>query len=153
MAFRETRAFGKRFWQGAPYGFAMLTLLMAFIAALHGFSLGGWALGRGEALKYGFLYLIGFYSRGDFRRVFVSRVFAGDAGIGNRILARRNRAGHCVWGNASSEYGRSRIRRVNGRMFRPAVRAFSLLAHGNYLVRNRHARRVGLGRNVFLLRS
>ncbi len=53
-------AFGKRFWQGVPYGFAMLTVLMALIAALHGFSPGGWALGRAEALKYGFLYLIGF---------------------------------------------------------------------------------------------
>ncbi|HXQ27267.1 MAG TPA: type II CAAX endopeptidase family protein [Candidatus Acidoferrales bacterium] len=53
-------AFGKRFWQGLPYGFAMLTLLMALIAALHGFSLGGPALGRGEAVRYGFLYMLGF---------------------------------------------------------------------------------------------
>jgi uncharacterized protein len=53
-------AFGKRFWQGVPYGFAMLTVLMALIAALHGFSHGGWALGRADALKYGFLYLIAF---------------------------------------------------------------------------------------------
>jgi len=53
-------AFAKRFWQGVPYGFAMLTVLMALIAALHGFSHGGWALGRAEAVKYGFLYLIGF---------------------------------------------------------------------------------------------
>ena len=53
-------AFGKRFWQGVPYGFAMLTALLAFIAALHGFSYGGWALGRAEAVKYGFLFLIGF---------------------------------------------------------------------------------------------
>jgi membrane protease YdiL (CAAX protease family) len=52
--------FGKRFWQGVPYGFAMLTVLMALIAALHGFSHGGWALGPAKALEYGFLYLIGF---------------------------------------------------------------------------------------------
>lgn len=54
------KAFGKRFWQGIPYGFAMLTVLMALIAALHGFSHGGWALGPTQALEYGFLYLIGF---------------------------------------------------------------------------------------------
>jgi len=53
-------AFGKRFWQGVPYGFAMLTALMALIAAFHGFSLDGWALGRAAALRYGALYLIVF---------------------------------------------------------------------------------------------
>ena len=53
-------AFGKRFCQGLPYGFAMLTLLMALIAALHGFSLGGLALGGGEAVRYGLAYLLGF---------------------------------------------------------------------------------------------
>ena len=53
-------AFGKRFWQGVPYGFAMLTALMALIAALHGFSLDGWALGRAAALRNGFLYLMVF---------------------------------------------------------------------------------------------
>lgn len=53
-------AFRKRFWQGMPYGFAMLTLLMTLIAALHGFSLGGLALSGGEAMRYGFLYMIGF---------------------------------------------------------------------------------------------
>ena len=51
---------GKRFWQGAPYGLAMLTLLMAIIAALHGFSLSGWALGGTGAFRYGALYFIGF---------------------------------------------------------------------------------------------
>ena len=52
--------FGKRFWQGLPYGFGMLTLLMGLIAGLHGFSLGGLALGSGEAVRYGLLYLAGF---------------------------------------------------------------------------------------------
>jgi len=33
-------AFGKRFWQGAAYGFTLLTVLMASIAGLGGFSLG-----------------------------------------------------------------------------------------------------------------
>jgi uncharacterized protein len=53
-------AFGKRFWQGVPYGFAMLSLLMGFIAAFHGFSIQGFAIGGAVALKFGFLYFIGF---------------------------------------------------------------------------------------------
>jgi uncharacterized protein len=51
---------GKRFWQGVPYGFAMLSLLLAVIAALHGFSLGNMALAGADALKYGALYGIAF---------------------------------------------------------------------------------------------
>jgi membrane protease YdiL (CAAX protease family) len=58
--------FGKRFWQGVPYGFAMVTLLMALIAALHGFSLGGCALSLGDALRYAALYMIGFLLVGVF---------------------------------------------------------------------------------------
>jgi membrane protease YdiL (CAAX protease family) len=53
-------AFAKRFWQGVLCGFAMVSLLMALIAALHGFSLGEWALSGGEAARYAFLYLLGF---------------------------------------------------------------------------------------------
>ncbi|HEY0703044.1 MAG TPA: CPBP family intramembrane glutamic endopeptidase [Candidatus Acidoferrales bacterium] len=55
-----SEAFAKRFWQGIPYGFAMLSLLLATIAALHGFSLQGFALGGAVALEYGALYGIGF---------------------------------------------------------------------------------------------
>lgn len=54
------RAFGKRFWQGVPLGFVMLTALLGCIAALHGFSFGGLALGAGSALKYGALFAIAF---------------------------------------------------------------------------------------------
>jgi CAAX protease family protein len=53
-------AFGKRFWQGLLYGFAMISLLMALIVALHGFSLGGWALTLGAAVRYAALYVLGF---------------------------------------------------------------------------------------------
>jgi uncharacterized protein len=59
-------AFGKRFWQGVPYGFVMITMLMALLAAMHGFSHGGWALGRAEAAHYGILYFIGFIFVGFF---------------------------------------------------------------------------------------
>src|SRR5271155_941112 len=54
------QAFRKRFWQGVPYGFAMLSLLLALIAAFHGFSLGNVALSGANALKYGALYGIAF---------------------------------------------------------------------------------------------
>jgi CAAX protease family protein len=60
------QAFGKRFWQGIPYGFAMLSLLLVFIAALHGFSLGSVALSGADAFKYGLLYAIGFLMVGLF---------------------------------------------------------------------------------------
>jgi membrane protease YdiL (CAAX protease family) len=51
---------GKRFWQGVPYGFAMLSLALGLIAALHGFTLGNAALSGADALKYGSLYGIAF---------------------------------------------------------------------------------------------
>jgi len=65
-------AFGKRFWQGAAYGFMLLTLLMGSLAALGGFSLGGLALDTGSAIRYGFLYLaafllVGFFEESTFR--------------------------------------------------------------------------------------
>jgi uncharacterized protein len=57
---------GKRFWQGVPYGFAMLSLALGVIAALHGFSLGNLALSGADALKYGGLYAIAFLMVGLF---------------------------------------------------------------------------------------
>lgn len=60
------QAFGKRFWQGIPYGFAMLSLLLALIAAFHGFSLGTMALSGADAMKYGLLFGIGFFLVGLF---------------------------------------------------------------------------------------
>jgi uncharacterized protein len=53
-------AFGRHFWQGFPFGFLMLSLLMASISVAHGFSFGTLALGAGEAVKFGLLYLAGF---------------------------------------------------------------------------------------------
>jgi membrane protease YdiL (CAAX protease family) len=57
---------GKRFWQGVPYGFAMLSLLLVLITAFHGFSLGNVALSGADALKYGVQYGIGFLMVGLF---------------------------------------------------------------------------------------
>jgi membrane protease YdiL (CAAX protease family) len=63
---------GKRFWQGVPYGFAMLSLLLVLIAAFRGFSLGGMALSGADALKFGALYgiaflMVGLVEEGCFR--------------------------------------------------------------------------------------
>ncbi len=56
----EARRSARRFWQGAPYGFAMLSVLMGLMAASRVFSFGGRALTGGEAVRYGLLYLAGF---------------------------------------------------------------------------------------------
>jgi uncharacterized protein len=60
------QAFGKRFWQGVPLGFAMLSLLLAAIGALHGFSVAGLALSGTTAAKYGLLWAIAFLFVGVF---------------------------------------------------------------------------------------
>jgi len=57
---------GKRFWEGILYGFAMLSLLLLAIAALHGFTLGSVDVSRDDALKYGVLYAIAFLLAGIF---------------------------------------------------------------------------------------
>jgi len=53
-------AFGKRFWQGAAYGLAMLALVLALMGAFGGFSIVAIALGGGAALRYGLLYALAF---------------------------------------------------------------------------------------------
>jgi membrane protease YdiL (CAAX protease family) len=64
--FPPNQAFGKRFWQGVPYGFAMLSALLVLIAAFQGFSLGNMALSGADAVKYGLLYGFGFFLVGLF---------------------------------------------------------------------------------------
>lgn len=58
------RAFGRRFWEGVPLGFAMLSVLLASIWALHGFSLPGRALSGMVAVKYGLLWAVAFSMTG-----------------------------------------------------------------------------------------
>ena len=53
-------AFGTRFWLGAICGFAMFSLLMGLIAALHGFSVNGFDLHGLAMLRFAFLYFAGF---------------------------------------------------------------------------------------------
>lgn len=59
-------AFGRRFWQGIPFGFLALSLLLGLIAALHGFSVPGQEIRGMEAVKYGVLFGIGFILVGIF---------------------------------------------------------------------------------------
>jgi len=66
------QAFGKKFWQGVGYGFALLSLLIGLIAAFHGFSLGRVALDPAAAVRYALLYalaflLVGFFEEATFR--------------------------------------------------------------------------------------
>lgn len=53
-------AFGKRFWQGAVFGFAMISVLMGLIALLHCYSISGIDLGESAAFRYGIFYFAGF---------------------------------------------------------------------------------------------
>ena len=59
-------AFGKRFWQGVPLGFVMLSILLLLIGALHGFSIDGIGVGGTAALSLAILYFIGFILVGLF---------------------------------------------------------------------------------------
>jgi uncharacterized protein len=59
-------AFGKRFWQGVPLGFIMLSLLLLLIDALHGFSIDGVGVGGTTAFSLAILYFIGFILVGLF---------------------------------------------------------------------------------------
>jgi uncharacterized protein len=54
------QAFGKRFWQGVPLGFGMLSVLLGSIWALHGFSLDGLAVRGATAAKFGLVWAIAF---------------------------------------------------------------------------------------------
>jgi len=84
-------AFGKRFWEGAAYGFALLSLLMASIFALGGFSLGGLALGAAGAIRYGVFYLLAFLLVGFFEeaafRGYMQATLAQEIGFWPAALA------------------------------------------------------------------
>jgi uncharacterized protein len=59
-------AFGKQFWLGVPFGFAMLSILLGGIGAGHGFSLGGLAITGPAAVEYGFVWGVAFVLVGVF---------------------------------------------------------------------------------------
>jgi membrane protease YdiL (CAAX protease family) len=60
------QAFGKKFWQGVPFGFVMMTLLILFISLFHGYSYEGFGARGSVAVKYAVLYAIGFLFVGFF---------------------------------------------------------------------------------------
>jgi uncharacterized protein len=61
-----SKAFGKRFWQGVPFGFVMMSALVVGIAAFHGYSMEGISSTGGVAVKYGLLYAVAFLFTGFF---------------------------------------------------------------------------------------
>ncbi|HYL68403.1 MAG TPA: CPBP family intramembrane glutamic endopeptidase [Candidatus Limnocylindria bacterium] len=76
------QAFGKGFWQGVPFGFAMVTLLLVLIAAFRGYSLEGIGAGGASAVKYAILYgigflLVGFFEEFGFRGYIQSTLASG----------------------------------------------------------------------------
>jgi uncharacterized protein len=123
-------AFGKRFWQGVPYGFVMVTLLMALIAALHGFSRGEWALGRAEAVHYGILYFIGFILVGFFEefsfRGYLQATLASGIGFWPAAIALSIAFGALHLGNT----GEAALGALSAGSF-GLVAAFSVLRTGN----------------------
>jgi membrane protease YdiL (CAAX protease family) len=58
--------FGKNFWAGALWGFVMLSVIIAMMAATHSYSFGSLALSPFEVLKFGFLWAVGFVMVGFF---------------------------------------------------------------------------------------
>jgi membrane protease YdiL (CAAX protease family) len=65
-------ALRSRFWQGAGWGFAQVTLLILAISAFGGYSFGGWAISPGEAITYAlfwglFFLIVGIYEEFFFR--------------------------------------------------------------------------------------
>ncbi len=76
------KAFGTRFWQGIVLGFAMITVLLAMIAALHGFSFGSLSATGAQAAKFGALYgllfiLAGIFEEFSFRGYMQSTLASG----------------------------------------------------------------------------
>jgi CAAX protease family protein len=57
-------AFGRRFWQGAAWGFVAITAVMASIWALHGYSFGSLALSGRMLVGYALVWAIGFLMTG-----------------------------------------------------------------------------------------
>lgn len=77
-----SEAFGKKFLEGIPFGFFSLSLLLAAIAAGHGFSIAGLEDRGADVLKYGVLFgivfiLVGFFEEFSFRGYMQSTLGSG----------------------------------------------------------------------------
>jgi membrane protease YdiL (CAAX protease family) len=76
------QAFGEKFWQGIPFGFAMMSLLIVFISLFHGYSYEGFGARGSEAVRYAILYgfgflLVGFFEEFGFRGYIQSTLASG----------------------------------------------------------------------------
>jgi membrane protease YdiL (CAAX protease family) len=63
---------GRNFWSGALWGFAMLSFIVAMMAATHAYSVDGFALSTSDVVKYGLLWalaflMVGFFEEFSFR--------------------------------------------------------------------------------------
>lgn len=63
---------GANFWQGAAWGFIMLSIIIGMMAATHAYSPGGFALSASAAVKYGLWWafaflMVGFFEEFTFR--------------------------------------------------------------------------------------
>jgi membrane protease YdiL (CAAX protease family) len=56
----------RQFWAGALWGFGMLSVIVAMMAATHTYSLGGLAIGPIDIVKYGLLWAVAFLLVGLF---------------------------------------------------------------------------------------
>lgn len=68
-------AFGRRFWQGVVWGFIAISATLLLIAALHGFSFGGWALSGRRLVMYAAVWGAAFLLTG-FGEEFVFRGYS-----------------------------------------------------------------------------
>lgn len=60
------RAFGKHFWMGAAWGFGMLSVIIALMAATHTYTAGGFALSPSVTFEYAALWAVGCLTIGLF---------------------------------------------------------------------------------------
>ena len=142
---------GKRFWQGVPYGFAMLSLALGLIAALHGFSLGNVALSGADALKYGGLYGIAFLMVGLFEefsfRGYMQATLGSGIGFWPAAILLSILFGAIHLSNGGEAWFGAAMAGSFG------VLAAFALPDREHLVPDRNARGVGLVGDIFLFRA
>jgi uncharacterized protein len=145
-------AFGKRFWQGVPLGFIMLSILLLLIGALHGFSIDGVGVGGTAALSLAILYFIGFILVGLFEefsfRGYMQSTLGSGIGFWPAAIILSFVFGAIHLGNT----GEAKIGAFMAGCF-GLVAAFALWRTGNiWLPIGMHAS-FGLGRDLFLRHS
>ena len=139
-------AFGARFWQGAAWGIAMITVIILLIRVFHGFSFGELAL-RGPALwGYAVLWGVVFVFVGLFEeflfRGYAQSTLATGIGFWWAATALSAAFGAIHLHNSGEDIGGAQ-RVCDRNVFLPGV-----AAHRQLVVRRGTARRLRLGRDV-----